>query len=151
MSGTAMQYDLSAIDQAREQIEKLSDLNKRELLEGLGAELESQTRRRLSSEKTDPDGKAWEPLTDKWKARKAEKSSGGLLDYQGHLIDSIAYQVQGNQVEVGSGLIYAAIHQHGGEPVGSAIPAREYLGISDDNADDLNAIVEDFIAGVMNP
>lgn len=52
-------------------------------------------------------------------------------------------------MEVGSELVYAAIHQHGGEPVGSAIPARPYLGISDENAADLNAIVEDFISGVL--
>lgn len=64
MTGTAIKFDLSAIDQAQEQIEKLSSVNRQALLEGLGAEIESQTRRRLSEEKTAPDGKRWDPLTD---------------------------------------------------------------------------------------
>ncbi|GAA4651684.1 phage virion morphogenesis protein [Kistimonas scapharcae] len=150
MAGTAILYNLDGINQAQRQVEKLAELDKADLLEGLGAEAESQTRRRLSEEKESPDGRAWEPLTDDWGKRKAAKSSGGLLEYQGHLIDSISYQRQGNAVEVGSPLVYAAIHQHGGAPVGSAIPAREYLGLSRENADDLNAITRDFIAGVWD-
>ena len=63
---------------------------------------------------------------------------------EGDLESSIQFLVTGDQVEVGTNLIYGAIHQFGGEEVGIPIPARPYLGIGAENADDLLAILDDW-------
>lgn len=49
------------LQQMRMAIEKLSDSSlQQELLESIGAVVESQTRRRISDEKTSPAGERWE-------------------------------------------------------------------------------------------
>ena len=114
----------------------------RPLLESVGAEVESQTRRRISEEKATPDGTPWQPWSDDY----AETRHGGhsLLEGEGELLDSIQFLVGSDQVEIGSNLIYAAIHQHGGYEVGMTIPARIYLGISPENEEDLMGILDDW-------
>ena len=64
-------------------------------------------------------------------------------------VDSIQFIAGANEVEVGTNLIYGAIHQFGGAEVGIDIPARPYLGISAENAADIEAVVVDFIEGVL--
>ena len=112
------------------------------LLEGLGAEVESQTRRRISEEKAAPDGKPWKAWSDAY----GETRHGGhsLLEGEGDLLDSIQYVVDGDRVEIGTNLIYGAIHQFGGDEVGIAIPARPYLGVSQENEEDLLAVLDDW-------
>ena len=64
--------------------------HKAELLESIGAVAESQTRRRISDEKTAPDGTPWAPWsTDYAKTRHGNQS---LLQGDGDLLDSIEYQ-----------------------------------------------------------
>ena len=63
----------------------------RELLESVGALVESQTRQRIQENKTRPDGKAWA----KWSERYGRTRNGGqsLLQNEGDLLDSIQYLV----------------------------------------------------------
>ncbi|MDU7778697.1 MAG: phage virion morphogenesis protein [Aeromonas sp.] len=152
--------------------------HKAELLESIGAVVESQTRRRISDEKTAPDGSAWTP----WSAayQKTRHGNQSLLQGEGALLDSIEYQVQRNNVRVGSALAYAGVHQDGfsGQvqvpahirritqafgkalkfPVYSSVggftrqmemPARPYLGLSSDNQTELLAVIGDFWQDVM--
>ena len=51
-------------------------------------------------------------------------------------------------VETGSNLVYAALHQFGGEEVGIPVEAREHLGISLENERELDAVLDDW-AGQM--
>ncbi|QJT15261.1 phage virion morphogenesis protein [Aeromonas sp. 2692-1] len=152
--------------------------HKAELLESIGAVVESQTRRRISDEKTAPDGTPWEPWsTDYAKTRHGNQS---LLQGDGDLLDSIEYQVQRNSVRVGSALAYSGVHQDGFsgavqvpahlrritqafgkalafpvyQSVGSftrqmEIPQREFLGLSSDNQTELLAVIGDFWQDVM--
>lgn len=55
-----------------------------------------------------PDGKPWK------KSRRAEKAGGQTLVDKGRLRDSVTYEATGREVEIGSNVIYAAIHQFGG-------------------------------------
>ena len=142
MAGVTITQDTRGLEALAGRLNQLTSVDYSDLLEQIGGTVESQTRRRLSEEKEAPDGSAWKPLSDDWAARKSERSSGGMLEYQGHLLDSIAYQVNGDEVEIGTGLIYGAIHQLGGEPVGKPIPARPYLGLSSDNETELNEVIE---------
>ena len=110
------------------------------LLASMGAEAESQTRRRITDEKTAPDGTPWDP----WSRDYAASRHGGnsLLEGEGDLVDSIGFEVNGGQVEIGTNLVYGAIHQLGGKDVNIHIPARPYLGVSAENEADLLAILD---------
>ncbi len=123
----------------------------RPLLEALGAEVESQTRRRIASEKSAPDGAPW----PEWSEAYASTRHGGqsLLQADGGLLDSIQSLVSGDLAEVGSNLVYAAIQQFGGLPSMSpgpaAVQAREWLGISADNESDLHAVLGRWVEGEL--
>lgn len=126
----------------KRKLDRLPRMNTARLLDVLGSELESQTRRRIDEEKTGPDGAPWEAWTEAYAARRPAK--GGLLELDGNLRDSITYEVGNDAVTVGSNLVYAAVHQDGWED--KNIPARPYLGVSAENLEDLGGLVLEFIA-----
>lgn len=129
----------------------------------IGEHLLNTTRQRFTDEEA-PDGTPWAPLSETTKRRKrrnAEKiltESGAL---RGH---GLVYRAGRDRVEVGSPLIYAGTHQFGaakgafgptpnplpnvsGEisiPWGD-IPARPFLGVSDDDPRKILAIVNDHL------
>jgi len=122
----------------------------REMLDSVGSEIASQTQRRIEREKRSPDGEAWKP----WSEQTARRRSGtqSLLFFEGHLAGSIDHEVAGDEVRVGSGLVYAAIHQFGGRAGRGRkveIPARPYLGLSDENRDEIEAVVTDWLQEVL--
>ena len=143
MTGVRMEVNVRELARLQVRIGRLGNLPKRQLLDAIGQEVEGQTRRRISEEKTAPDGKSWKD----WSPKYARTRHGGhsLLEGEGYLLDSIQYQINPDAVEVGSNLVYAAIHQFGGDEVGINIPARPYLGLSPDNEADIVAVVEDFL------
>ena len=146
MAGTGLEIRIEseAVGRLNRRISELAAglTDFRPLLESVGGEVESQTRRRISEEKAAPDGTPWQPWSDDY----AETRHGGhsLLEGEGELLDSLQFLVGDDQVEIGSNLIYAAIHQHGGDEVGIPIPARIYLGISPENEEDLMGILDDW-------
>lgn len=142
MSG-ALRIDMRRLLPFRQRLAMLSQMRLARLVDTLGSEVEAQTRRRLSEEKTDPEGRPWVKWSDAYAAVRPER--GGLLDRDGGLVDSIAYEVDGDAVTVGSNLVYALVHQEGRED-DMGIPARPYLGISAENLDDLGQLVIDFVA-----
>jgi len=152
MTGIALIIDTTpGLEQA---VEKLNALGRNgfmaELLDGVGALVAGQTQERIASEKRAPDGSPWRA----WAERTAERRHGGqsLLLQEGDLLTSIHHVVSGNEVRVGSNLVYAAIHQFGGRAGRNQaveIPARPYLGLSDANRDEVRAAVEDFLAEVL--
>jgi len=152
---TSLEFDLSSIDRLADRMNELGRLDKIELLDSIFAEIETQTRRRLRREKTAPDGTPWAAWSDEY----AETRHGGhsLLMNEGDLDDSLApfIYLDGSGGEFGSNLVYAAIQQFGGEEVDRPNhPAREYLGFSQENLDDIEHIVdlflEDHIERVMH-
>lgn len=143
-------FSVASINGIAERVQSLSDYDREQLLDALGAEIESQIRRRITDEKTSPDGVPWPALTEDYAKRKAQKSGGGLLEYSGAFLDSIQYQVVDDTVESGSNLVQAAHLNFGGEEIGTNMPAREYLGFSPENFDDLLFVTEDFLQNVLN-
>lgn len=125
-----------------------------ELLEGVGAIVESQTRRRISVEKTDPKGVKWEEWSEAYAGSKhgrdanhkphptsLRRSQGhSLLVLEGDLLDSIQYLITGDEVQVGSNLIYANRQN----------AQRTFLGLSKDNEKEVVAIVDDFLDKRLN-
>ncbi|WP_083545494.1 phage virion morphogenesis protein [Sulfitobacter alexandrii] len=129
------------------------------LMEMCGALLETSTKDRLRETNTAPDGAAWP------KSFRAELDGGKTLHDSGRLANSIQYLAGPAQVEVGTNVIYAGIHQTGGTIVPKAggalafglpngefavvgsvtLPARPYLGISDLDRDDIEAAAVQYL------
>lgn len=146
---TAIRIDTSDLDRLNRRLADFSRLDTRRLMNAVGAEVESQTRRRISDQKTAPDGTPWAPWSPDYAATRAAGAS--RLQDEGDLLDSIHpfIYLDGQAVEVGSNLVYAAIHQWGGAPVGSNIPARPYLGLSNENEADVQGVVDDWLDAHM--
>lgn len=133
-----------------------------DLMDSIGETLRSSTLKRFDDEE-DPTGKKWKP------SARAAAEGGKTLDKEGHLKDSIDYHATSSKVMVGSNLPYARIHQLGGtiQPKKGkflkfrgldgenvfvkevTIPARPYLGISDDDREEIIATMTDFLEGVF--
>lgn len=114
-------------------------------MEEIGEMLTSSTVERFSTS-TAPDGTEW-PVS-----QRAENEGGKTLVDTGRLRGSIGYEASPDQVIVGSNLVYARIHQLGGETGrGHAVtlPERPYIGISEDDIDEARAILADHLVGVL--
>lgn len=129
-----------------------------QLMKVVGAVLESSTRTRFRTG-LDPEGRPWKPSI------RAKLKGGHTLFEHGRLRDSITHDAGADRAEVGSNLIYAAIHQVGGvirakgggylkfriPGVGwrqvrqVTIPARPYLGVSERDRVELASQVERYV------
>lgn len=112
----------------------------------VGAMVVEQTRFRIHSEKTAPDGTKW----PRWSARyaKTRHKNQSLLEGRGLMRDSIFYVTHNDgTIELGSNVKYAASHQYGDEE--RHIKARPYLGLSRANMKDLADALEAYLYEVM--
>lgn len=82
--------------------------NTRGMFELIGAALVTSTQHRFETG-TAPDGSPWPP------SLRARAQGGKTLLETGRLMRSVTYQASDSGVEVGSNVVYAAIHQLGGE------------------------------------
>ncbi len=157
---TSIAVTFEGLDAAKAKLAALSHLDFHVLLESLAVEGMEQTRRRLEEEKTSPAGVAWKPTLD---GRGALFVTGALARSVGHA-STATQAVWGVPAEPVSGRPYARIHNFGGVirpknarvlsfEIGGkrvfaktvTIPQREYLGVSDANARDLEATAAKFI------
>ena len=113
----------------------------------------ASTDARFDSE-TAPDGRPWAPLNAEYAAwKRAFHGTDKILKLRGYLRDTLRYQATDASVAIGSNRIYSAIHQFGGQAGRghkATIPARPYLGVSDDDVAAILALVEDAF-GDMQP
>lgn len=152
MSGVRLHTDLSglagpqaALERLRPRLEDLSPL-----MDDIGSALVASTLRRFEDQQG-PDGKRWAPLseltklnrvggvkrayTKNMKFRKgveAKLSGMKILQRFGHLRNSINHQATRDAVEIGTPMLYGAIHQFGGQAGRGnkvTIPARPFLGL----------------------
>jgi len=129
----------------------------RGLFDRIGASLVVSTQQRFEAGR-EPDGSPWPPSV------RALAESGQTLVQTGRLVQSLTHIPSEGQVEVGTNVLYAAIHQFGGtitaQPgkrlafqVGGqkvfakkvTIPARPFLGIDQDDEAEIAAIAEDWL------
>ena len=114
-------------------------------MDQIGRYLVVSTLRRFERERA-PDGSPW------LKSARALAEGGQTLTDTGRLRGSIAHTVTdgGRAVEVGSNVLYAAIHQFGGRAgkgLRAKIPARPYLGIDERDRDAIARIVSRALEG----
>lgn len=137
--------------------------NRNALMASLGEALVSGTSKRFEKGEA-PDGTAWEP------SRRVQGKKGGqtLVDTAA-LMKSIDYAATSDSVMVGTNLPYARIHQEGGTirpknkkhlkfktPGGKfvsakevTIPARPFIGISEEDKEEVRDTLTDFLAGAF--
>lgn len=139
MSGVTAALTTEGLKEAIATLSRLEGFQMAELADDAGAVLESSTRRRFDT-KTAPDGEQWVPWSEAYDETRDHEVHSLLLD-GGDLRDSMASYSNGSEAHVGSNLVYAAHHQIGGEEIGSGMPARPYLGVSDDDELDLQDLV----------
>lgn len=158
MSGVALEVLTTGMNEALLMLDGLADAPTHELTEGIGRLVQGQTRRRIEEEKTAPDGSAWK---ENWAKTSTLYASGALSR-------SIDYEASPDSVLVGSGLVYARIHQEGGKIVPKTakalafmmgnqfklvqsvtMPARPYLGLSADNESEIIETTEDWLKGLV--
>jgi phage virion morphogenesis protein len=162
MTGAAIQVDINtnAVAAALARAaEKAADLTP--LMDQVGASLVASTQQRFF-EQAGPDG-------TKWPASIRAKLTGGstLIDTT-NLEGSITHIPHRDSVEVGTNVVYAAIHQFGGTiraktakglrfKIGNdfvvrksvTIPARPFLGIDAADAEEITQIATDWMDGLV--
>ena len=136
---------------------KLSDLTN--LHDEVGMYLVSSTQQRFEDGQA-PNGSYWLP------SGRSKEDGGQPLTDQGHLRDSISYEADEDGAEVGTDMIYAAVHQFGAlimpkDPGGYlvfragdgfvkvksvTIEARPYLGINSEDERVIREIAEEYMA-----
>lgn len=97
------------------------------LFRSLGVRLVDSTQQRFDSASS-PTGEPWRP------SNRAKKQGAKTLRKSGNLLRSITHRASNDEVVWGTNVVYAAIHQFGGKAGrrrSATIPARPYLGISD--------------------
>ena len=109
------------------------------VMDQIGRYLVASTLRRFERERA-PDGSPW------LKSARALAEGEQTLTDTGRLRGSIVHTVTegGRAVEVGSDVLYAAIHQFGGRASRGrrvTLPARPYLGIDEDDRANILRIV----------
>lgn len=124
---------------------------------------EASTRMRFRTQ-TAPDGTTWKP------SLRAKLTGGRTLTLSGHLADSLSSRAGPDFAEWGVNRIYAAVHQFGAviRPVRAkalrfrlasgdwamaqqvTIPARPYLGLSDDDAGDVLDILQRYLGSTLD-
>lgn len=142
MSGISLNYHID-MEQPVRAFEALGSVERLDLMNQIGELVLAETMVNFELEQA-PDGTPWSPsLRD-----------GKTLQDAGHLRDSITYLSSTQDVEIGSSMEYAAIHQFGGEAgrknARVTIEARPYLGITADMQVQIGDLVIDFYDEVMN-
>ncbi len=170
MSGAELKHNLAALPQIAKQFETLAkaSVSAKPLLDDIAESLLISTQQRFELER-DPNGKPWQPLSwwtlflrgggrkgwhkrNRSKAKKGtmEKISGAkILRASNRLFQSLTSVVTNSEIQLGSNVIYARIHQYGGQAGRGkkvTIPARPYLGISDSDAAMIDEAVAEYFA-----
>ncbi|WP_147613912.1 phage virion morphogenesis protein [Treponema pectinovorum] len=129
----------------------LKPSDRKKLLHSIGVEMESQTKERFET-KTSPDGDDWAEIaqsTKKFYRKKygSDNPGKGTLWRLSSvpLIDTVTSQAGSWSVLVGATKVYAAVHQYGWRE--RNIPARPYLGLSNDDKVDIIGIINTFLEG----
>ena len=126
------------------------------LMRDIGEHLLNTTRERFVDQSA-PEGTSWVPLRPATKRRSRDK----VLTEHGFLRGNLTCQAGRDSGIVGSPSIYASVHQFGAEegafgstaggrpiPWGT-IPARPFLGVSDDEEAEIVALVSDYVASAL--
>lgn len=141
-----VELDTSGLDALQARLRRLSQAQTEDLLEQLGDELVDGARRRIRIAEASPAGVRYPALSPRYARRTADPSD--FLQDSGGLLASLQRQLAGGEaVEAGSPLRRAVAMQFGSRR--HSIPARAYLGIDEDEADELELISLRFLDAAL--
>ncbi|ACQ92370.1 phage virion morphogenesis protein [Tolumonas auensis DSM 9187] len=120
--------------------EKTGDLS--EPLADVGEHLLLTHRDRWSDQQS-PDGAAWAPLSPGYQSRK-QRHADEILRLNDDLRDTLNYHADPLALYFGTPLEYGAAHQFGRDDIN--LPARPYLGLSDQDSEDVLSIISGYLA-----
>jgi phage virion morphogenesis protein len=152
MAAASISFDLKEVEAVKKLLANstLDNADRARLLGSIGNEIKEQTVDRFETKKS-PDGDTWKDIAEKTR-RYYERKSSSLspeppLVLEGMLRLSLTNEVRGGawSVLVGATMEYAAVHQFGWPK--KNIPARPYLGVSQDDAKAIEAAAAVFLAG----
>ncbi|MCK3776467.1 phage virion morphogenesis protein [Ensifer sesbaniae] len=115
MTGTTIRLD----DTATEGLSRLVNtaVHPGQMLSAMGAYLLASTQRRFETE-TGPDGKKWKPLSKRTANRTVRRGrrrgTANILRVTTQLYQSLVMRSDEVSAEVGTNMVYAAVHQFGG-------------------------------------
>jgi len=106
----------------------------------IGEHLLNSTKARAAAG-VDPDGQTWLELSPAYARRKQRLKPGRpILTFEGEMLDTrLAYDLDGDDFVFGTASVYGATHQWGR----GAIPARPWLGLTDDDGEAIEGILMD--------
>ncbi|MCU8031783.1 phage virion morphogenesis protein [Shewanella sp. SM73] len=117
-------------------------------LSAIAEYLRGSTQDRITAGES-PDGTPFAALSDFTLGAKSRNQDKILIE-RGYLYN-LVYQVSSEQMQLGSNMVYAAMHQFGGTTAPNSmipnkdIPAREFLGVSQDDEIEIIATVGDYL------
>lgn len=141
MAGASISIEYEAgkaLDFIRRLGEHIDDLSP--LFGDIGEYLIESTQARFDVQQS-PDGEPWLPLSPRY-ARRKPKNADRILVLDALMRDTLAYNAGPREMEFGTNRIYAATHQFGR----GNIPARPFLGISDDDENEILKLLRDYVA-----
>lgn len=164
MTGIRIKVDDSAILAALRRIEQQDGGLVVASLKVIGQAMLKSTRKRFDDQ-VDPAGHPWKALNPTYAAGKRGTRILQESGMAGGLLGSITTQVTGTTLQIGTNKVYGAIHQFGGTIMPRSypalvfkldgklhfarkvtIPARPFLGISEDDRRLIPKLVDDALA-----
>ncbi len=160
----SVEFDLAPFLRAADAIEGVAD-NNVEILQAEIGELLMQSHRRRFIDQKAPDGTPWAPLSPAYKAKK-KQNADRVLVLHGLLAGTLRYQVGVEGLLFGTDRVYGAVHQFGAKkgqfgqgtyttrkgsfpiPWGN-IPARPYLGVSEEDKVEIAELIKDRLAAAL--
>lgn len=147
------------VDALLARLEQMSGIDKAGVMNAIAEGLRTSTVERFASEES-PEGTRWEPSI------RVARQGGKTLTRSVGLKNSIKAQADGTGAAIGTNLVYAATHQFGDErtirakeskylrfqigdrwvsvpSVRVSIPARPFLGISEEDEEEIKAILDE--------
>lgn len=161
MAGAVVSLELEGGDEAFDALEAVIARldNPKPLYDAIGSALVQSTDQRFQNEE-DPDGNPWP------KSVRAQNDGGKTLTDTGELVRSITYEATSSGVAIGTNLIKAGPHQFGATikakdggvlafSIGGVsifatsvkIPARPFLGVSDEDEATIIDLSAEFALG----
>lgn len=147
MAGVAASLTTVGLEEAIQRAARLHGAKLGEFADNAGAILESSTRERFETKQA-PDGSEWAAWSEAYDETR-NHGQHSLLVSENELLESVASYSSASEVEVGSGMIYAAHHHFGGEEIGTGVPARPFLGVSNQDEGDLKDLAEDWFGRLV--
>jgi phage virion morphogenesis protein len=150
MAGSGVRINWGGFQEAVDRASNVIN-NTEGLMLNIGKAMAGHTLKRFKKS-VSPEGEAWKPVKYPRRDEQGRPKKGRakpLVDNE-VLQDSISVSASDFDVHVGSNLPYARIHQLGGQAgrgLKVTIPARPYLGLNEEDIEEIKALVREHMEG----